>query len=521
LDVARTDYIEKYQRGEETQEDYINLQLGRERIRHEKIERELKIAGRRKEVNGELTESLRGFNSPETMATLRGIAAGNAGRIVSTKPDAVEYLGGNDEVVELLSIEIEHWRPVCHRLFFEGGPNAAQTGADAKAVCSALRFGQGPWDTIQYDDQETAESIARKIRDAANGRLRVDMLPIGQPPTRSVVELWSTTLGESVHVEDNESLKSLEGIKIHRPFDAAAVAPTPAKGPQFEQEATFVNVYTALGTRVPLFSGYAVGNVVSYAGARFAVRKGPMRADEEKLVAGFRREDTGASSVAAVRSLVDGLNVAFKKAGDLLREKQNPRARLPFKLHPENMTREERKEREEAEQKVVSGVFARDQHLKGLLSSVRSVCGTFDLASFGLKLETRNGLQLVISDEKKLAAALKNGLPGFAGHESAAQVRKRLAGERSDADGSRGGLLTQLCESVSVCEAQVTDRHRSEDLRYIELQTRFNRAYENLLKKEQCLVEKYNKVNAKMREIESMLSLMMSVQMQSSGGSKW
>jgi hypothetical protein len=514
LDSLRSDYVEKFRRGEESQKDYVNLQLGRELEKYGDSEKKLKIAERRKDVQGDLAEGLHALGGAGTAALLRGINDGQLGPIVSSNPHAVEYLGGNDEVAAALSISVTRYHEdvVIRTVPDVQGATAQLTAAQAARFVTRVALWQGtdagPVSVEAEPGQgDSIESLARKITERSNGALTAFAVsaPDGGDGVASlVIRPGPTALpyGFMVHyttAAGNDGFSpSQGGADVCTRFSVLCGGHVLQPDVTCENGSNRIQVGGPTGPRFLLKARTDDANAIN----------------QYQSAVSFRRGPAAAADVSGVREVIDRLNVVLKKVSDLVAEKPNRRVKLPVTLHPENMTLEERKDRAEKEQKVVAGAFASDQHLKTLLSTVRSSCSTFDLASYGLRLERRNGLQLVIADEKKLADVLQRGLLGADGVPavSAAEVRRRLAGVRSDEANFRGGLLTQLCEAASVCSKMVTDKRRLEDRQFLEWRMRLEQQYDSLLKKEQREVERYNKANAKVRRFEEMQSMLMSMQ---------
>ena len=171
---AHAAYMEKYQKGEETWKDYVNLRLGRDLGRREKVERESKVAQRQRSELGKVGERLQPCALAVNQDRLRSIAVGQAGPIVSSNPAAVEYLGGNDELALQMSIAVTRFREngVVRHCAAAQEPNQVITQIQANAVISGLRYRDHAGIhavPLNNGANETMQSLAEKVNNAVGG----------------------------------------------------------------------------------------------------------------------------------------------------------------------------------------------------------------------------------------------------------------------------------------------------------------------------------------------------------------
>jgi hypothetical protein len=497
---AHADYMEKYQKGEDTARDYVNLQLGSAKQKHEKLARESKIAERQKDELNKISELLRSCQADANEDVLHSVSGGNEGPIISSNPAAVEYLGGNDELAEQISFFVTRFRESGVLISTQHTADAQLTAEQAAAVISDVEIhtvDEGgvsvdlPWPLPDAVESQTMQDIAERINNQAGALLRA--LVVERPD-------GFCALTVTLRKQSDRATGYFTCAHVSSDGDVVQLSSFGAYG-----EGTLYS-YSLLGEAF-VAAPPPPDNTIRFGDGVFRIKG---TAPENNPVR-FQRGASGDATVAEVRGFLEKFNATMKAVHGLVNEKRNPSARLLIDLHPENMSRQETKDAEEAEQKVARGALSSSQAMKTFLRDVRAASFNFNFASYGLaKRETKDGLKFEITDERKLVAALQTGIPAVGGWPavSAADARQRLVAVRDEEGGKPAGFLMQLMEAANASTPRVTSERHAATERYASTQADVRRMLAALLQKEAVCVAKYYESNAKMQGIQSQLDAM-------------
>ncbi|GHU85933.1 hypothetical protein FACS1894198_4760 [Clostridia bacterium] len=515
---SHSENFNKFQKGDYTLEDYVRCGMSRDHAKYEKTERALKIAARKMDGYKKFAADLKLFTGVGNEITF-GDNANDFSVVKSSDPASVEYIGGNDAVASLLTIDVAQVARTPRLVIPLGdgvGPGQQRTQLQINELLQSLAI------TPNNVLDAAAFAPAQQVWNAPN-------LPDGGCSVNDLVESINRTcplpLKAAVFNEVNPHTGVVSWSLVIVPNDlsenqrlsvrkATAGGGVTYDGADWAQRASQARYSYQLNGAAGWSDAITqTSNTVTIGGARFMLRRPTVDAAvPHRNAVTFRREASADKTVAEILRFVDNFNGVLKSANDSVSEKPDSRARLPFDLHSQNASRKERKEREEMEERVSRGAFAKEREPKKFLTDVYFTCKGANLELYGLKLEDKNGFasKLVITDEKKLAAALKDGLPGVNGRGvvTAAEVRRQLVGvaaRPAAPNAFRGGVFTQLLKLGSGAAEAFDGRFLAVSRDYDMLAYHQNVERERLTGKEGRLAKKYNASKVLAAKIERQL----------------